>query len=216
MPIVVVCEPFLRYVFYTCMHATWACLSTHKHIGWICIIAEGFSNLRACSRCFLNADITMWIFPEHLLFLLRLLLLYIYIYIYIFPIFSSWNFLCPFLLSLFFLVTFPVMRIFFYFSLSLLALQDVLDGLSKDCNCLSRIVDEKVARNKKCVSHNTFASVWKVRILCAKKYWCLPTVCHTYGYRFASVLKHIFNLPIREFFGLVYARHMVTLSPACG
>ena len=105
---------------------------------------------------------------------------------------------------------------FFTFLLSLLALQDVLDGLSKDCNCLSRIVDEKVARNKKCVSHNTFASVWKVRILCAKKYWCLPTVCHTYGYRFASVLKHIFNLPIREFFGLVYARHMVTLSPACG
>jgi hypothetical protein len=90
--------------------------------------------------------------------------------------------------------------------------QDVLDGLSKDCGCLSKIVDEKVkymnvefrapgavasrpftttrmhdllespcsrpralnprnttresqvARNKKCVTHNTFSSVWKAVI----------------------------------------------------
>eukprot|EP00285_Hemiselmis_virescens_P016462 CAMPEP_0173392700 /NCGR_PEP_ID=MMETSP1356-20130122/20793_1 /TAXON_ID=77927 ORGANISM="Hemiselmis virescens, Strain PCC157" /NCGR_SAMPLE_ID=MMETSP1356 /ASSEMBLY_ACC=CAM_ASM_000847 /LENGTH=478 /DNA_ID=CAMNT_0014350571 /DNA_START=41 /DNA_END=1477 /DNA_ORIENTATION=+ len=42
--------------------------------------------------------------------------------------------------------------------------QDVLDGLSKDCSCLSKIVDAKVARNKKCVTHNTFSVVWKVLI----------------------------------------------------
>ncbi len=36
--------------------------------------------------------------------------------------------------------------------------QDVLDQLSKDCAALSRIVDEKVERNKKCVAHNTVRS----------------------------------------------------------
>mmetsp|Transcript_24453 Transcript_24453/g.38459 ORF Transcript_24453/g.38459 Transcript_24453/m.38459 type:complete len:466 (+) Transcript_24453:35-1432(+) len=39
--------------------------------------------------------------------------------------------------------------------------QDVLDGLNRDCSALSKIVDSKVERNKKCVSHNSFATVWK-------------------------------------------------------
>ncbi|EKX44238.1 hypothetical protein GUITHDRAFT_109697 [Guillardia theta CCMP2712] len=39
--------------------------------------------------------------------------------------------------------------------------QDVLDELSKDCEALSKIVDEKIERNKKCASHNAFATVWK-------------------------------------------------------
>lgn len=38
--------------------------------------------------------------------------------------------------------------------------QDVLDNLSKDCQALSAIVDEKVKRNKNCVNHNRYASVW--------------------------------------------------------
>lgn len=40
--------------------------------------------------------------------------------------------------------------------------QDVLDNLSKDCQALTKIVDEKVERNTKCKVHNTFATVWKV------------------------------------------------------
>eukprot|EP00277_Geminigera_cryophila_P006496 CAMPEP_0179431500 /NCGR_PEP_ID=MMETSP0799-20121207/16381_1 /TAXON_ID=46947 /ORGANISM="Geminigera cryophila, Strain CCMP2564" /LENGTH=488 /DNA_ID=CAMNT_0021208475 /DNA_START=192 /DNA_END=1658 /DNA_ORIENTATION=- len=40
--------------------------------------------------------------------------------------------------------------------------QDVLDSLSKDCQALTKIVDEKVERNIKCKSHNTMATVWKV------------------------------------------------------
>eukprot|EP00287_Rhodomonas_sp_CCMP768_P013518 CAMPEP_0196722358 /NCGR_PEP_ID=MMETSP1091-20130531/4732_1 /TAXON_ID=302021 /ORGANISM="Rhodomonas sp., Strain CCMP768" /LENGTH=474 /DNA_ID=CAMNT_0042064037 /DNA_START=59 /DNA_END=1483 /DNA_ORIENTATION=- len=44
--------------------------------------------------------------------------------------------------------------------------QDVLDNLSKDCEALSAIVDEKVERNKKCVNHNRFASVWYTVLSC--------------------------------------------------
>jgi GTPase SAR1 family protein len=39
--------------------------------------------------------------------------------------------------------------------------QDVLDQLSKDSKALSQIVDAKVDRNKNCVSHNTWATVWR-------------------------------------------------------
>mmetsp|Transcript_21142 Transcript_21142/g.53166 ORF Transcript_21142/g.53166 Transcript_21142/m.53166 type:complete len:294 (-) Transcript_21142:54-935(-) len=80
--------------------------------------------------------------------------------------------------------------------------QDVLDGLSKDCACLSKIVDAKVARNRKCVTHNTFSVVWKVvisllsvAVVAALAYWTALNhaeldplgVCDSEGQRVVTV-----------------------------
>eukprot|EP00286_Rhodomonas_abbreviata_P016766 CAMPEP_0181316128 /NCGR_PEP_ID=MMETSP1101-20121128/15731_1 /TAXON_ID=46948 /ORGANISM="Rhodomonas abbreviata, Strain Caron Lab Isolate" /LENGTH=472 /DNA_ID=CAMNT_0023423357 /DNA_START=82 /DNA_END=1500 /DNA_ORIENTATION=+ len=58
--------------------------------------------------------------------------------------------------------------------------QDVLDGLSKDCTALSAIVDQKVDKNRARVNHNRFASVWyailstlMVMVLSVTSYWAL-------------------------------------------